>query len=1767
MGQKIATLEIELGMTTGGAVADLNRFGGVVDKVSAQAIRDLDRIDAATKGVGDLSAAEASMVRLAETSARSAISTARDMNRIERAGESMVAQLDRQIATYGKTASEIRSLKAEEAALAADRANKSELATRIREREAQLYDLEYAAMRRASQEADALAEDKAAAAAAADMNAAAMRAEAAAADKLATEHGQLAAQVRASHDAQQADAVAAERLRAATDPLYAATKRLNDEIAESTRLYHVGATAPAEYARQQEVLAGRLRNVEAGYDAATRGSARLGGALTQLSFQANDVITMWALGAPVGQIFFSQIGQIVQVVQTAEGGFMGLARAVGAALLPFAPLIIAAGLVAGGLAMLNKEMNEDSGLKAYAAGLGLTEKEMKKLGDVSVTAGDMLKGLWSVLSDDTAFGDFLSGAWSAIKAFTQNFWEVVIGMTGSFYTMFVGSYRGIVATWDKFPAAFADIFVQAVNGAIEKLNGLGQATNKLLGVELFGQIEPMKNAYAGAAEDVGSAWAKAFRDTKKEYDDGVSGFGDAWTKASIKAAEARLKLKSDDIKSDRTGSANGRADQLAREAAAMEAQIKNLYALADAYGVSGAAALIAEARVKAESQAIKARGDIEAFVDRQVRLAIAQRVSDAAKATAAMREQAKAQEQVNAQVAAGLIPSSAAAQLVRDQLADLPLLQAIEAARIQGSAADAATATKALEAQRAARDRLSEAEQAARFAATAAANDNELELLALETRLIGANAVERLRQIAALKAWQEAVAGNMKIDQALEYVAAQVAIAEAQDKLATGQERFNSLLTDSEDAVKRYASALGESFGSVGQSIAAMTAALVDHGAEQRRIEDERKNSIARAGTDAATLAKVERDYARASANSQINAYADITGAAKGMFSERSKIYKALETAETVFRAVQLAMSIQTMVQNAVETAATVANAGIRATAEGTAGVASQSKLPFPFNIAAMAATAAALVGFGVALLGGGGGGSAPTYNEGKGTVFGDSSAQSDSIKRSIDVLADLDTEMLAVSRQMASSLKAIENNIGGLSNLIIRLGGDEGIGSNASAGVNTGFNSSLPGYITSGTGFGVALGGIIAGPIGAAIGAALTKVPIIGDLLGGIGSLIGSLFGSKKTIVGQGIYGGSQTLGDIDSMGFDGQTFADVKKTKKFLGLSTGSSYSTQYGELDAALEDQFGKLLLSFADTIKLAAGPLGLSLTDVEAKLNSFVVDIGKIDLKDLTGEEIQEKLTAVFGAQADKMAQFVLGGLETFQQVGEGYFETLVRVATTVEAVTTSLDMLGLSTQSLGINASMAIAGFFDNAAAYQDAAGRYFEAFYTEAEQAAAKSAQLGKVFNSLGITMPDSIASFRDLVEAQDLATAGGQQMYATLLQLAPAFAEIVSAGQSASSAAAILRERQDLEKQVLEMQGDTAALRAMELAQIDPSNRALQQRIYALRDEATAAQEAAAIAQERAGLERSILQLQGDTAAIRQLELATLDPSNRALQERIYSLQDEAAAAQAAAKVASERAGLERQWLQLTGDTAALRALELAQLDPSNRALQAQIWLLTDQQKAADEAATAAKQLADAWRGVGDSIMDEIKRIRAIDDAGSAASLSGLQAKFATATAAARRGDMDAAQSLPELSRALLDVAAGSATSSVDLARIQGVTAASLEATYKVTQQAAKAQDAAVIAAERGNELAVEQQNWWKSFADQQAAQADNQEAANDALIVEVQGLREQIAAMAEDQRTGHAAIVSTGNRSAKVLENTSRGGDSFAVDVEGTVSTKEAA
>ena len=619
---------------------------------------------------------------------------------------------------------------------------------------------------------------------------------------------------------------------------------------------------------------------------------------------------------------------------------------------------------------------------------------------------------------------------------------------------------------------------------------------------------------------------------------------------------------------------------------------------------------------------------------------------------------------------------------------------------------------------------------------------------------------------------------------------------------------------------------MADAFGGVGSAIGDAVTVMTGYYSQQARLQEAHEVALKRAGTNQAMIDRENRFYAVRSASQQVQAYGDMAVAAKGFFKVHSTGYRAMETVEeSVPRAAARARRQEHARADRADRRPRSrprslaiprwrrpiprAQASSRATAwrpprwKAVEAVINAIKsLPFPANIAAGAATAAAIAALGVSIVGGFGGSktSLPKANEGTGTVLGDSSAKSDSIKNAIDALKEVDTLTNTYSREMAAALKSIDSQIGGVAAQIVK-GGDV----NASSGITEGFKTNI-------------------------IGSVLSKIPLIGGFLG-------SLFGSKTTVTGNGLYGGAQSVGSITSGGFNASTYSDIEKTKKFLGITTGKSTSTQYAAADTALSSQFTLLIKSFSDAIAAAAGPLGEATGAVEARLNGFVVNIGKIDLKGLTGAEIQEKLSAIFGAAADGMANAAFPGIAQFQKVGEGAFETLVRVSSTIEAVGTSLDLLGTAAQSMGIAAKLGLADQFDSISDLTSAADAYFQAFYSSEEQAAAKTAQMGKVFASLGVAMPQTLSAFRQLVEAQDLTTAAGQATYATLLKLAPAFSDLQTSMEGVKSAADIASERADLQQQLLELQGDTAAIRAAALAKLDVSNRQLQQQIYAIQD------------------------------------------------------------------------------------------------------------------------------------------------------------------------------------------------------------------------------------------------------------------------------------------------------------------------------------------
>ncbi len=441
-----------------------------------------------------------------------------------------------------------------------------------------------------------------------------------------------------------------------------------------------------------------------------------------------------------------------------------------------------------------------------------------------------------------------------------------------------------------------------------------------------------------------------------------------------------------------------------------------------------------------------------------------------------------------------------------------------------------------------------------------------------------------------------------------------------------------------------------------------------------------------------------------------------MTDAMVNFYSEDDSRRKKQQKASEVFHVAQMAMQLAQMYQ-----------AGTLAVLTQGAG---DPYTAFP----RMAAMAALVASFGIMLSGSG---STPdTYeqiqNPNSTTVFGGGDETSTSLANSLETLEDFAQPQFRELSKMSDYLESIEKNIRGISSDVIRTGGfalGEG-------GVNATSSYSNQPFSNGIAGTGALLGGIAgAGAMGGmgAMGAlelyspyvlgavAVDKLLDLGitDKIGGIvNSVLGSIglggggynwqqlsgsgiaFGNGATSgtysSSEGYYGGTssqqsftpQTLENLieDFAGSLFQTQSFESMSKSFWGSASYSYWSTTtYKELDKELSNSLSRTFENIRDSIVLSSSILE---TDVTDRLNNMVVNIGSIDLKGLSGDALVEKLQTEFSAQSDKFVDALYGTeLDNFQDIGEGLYETLIRVSTGINEAKYYTDRLGNSFETI------------------------------------------------------------------------------------------------------------------------------------------------------------------------------------------------------------------------------------------------------------------------------------------------------------------------------------------------------------------------------------------------------------------------------------------------------------------------------------------------
>ncbi len=709
----------------------------------------------------------------------------------------------------------------------------------------------------------------------------------------------------------------------------------------------------------------------------------------------------------------------------------------------------------------------------------------------------------------------------------------------------------------------------------------------------------------------------------------------------------------------------------------------------------------------------------------------------------------------------------------------------------------------------------------------------------------------------------------------------------------------------------------------------------------------------------------------------------------------------------------------------------------------------------------------------------------------------------------------------------------------------------------------------------------GSAIGTYFAGPIGAALG-------------GWLGGFVDKWTGSRGANHSGGVYSTKDTdrnaaaaglgltgdaLGDFTARGnqaLDAQLGTTVGAlsnvyqglakyagdSAKQIDIVAGFAVNGKYRDEDAygyfkLLDKKTGQVL---ADYVKRGGG-LG---NDPEKAFAQYSADMGKALVDEIRKADIPKWMDGMF-ATLDK--DVTLDKLKVvLQQVSaaQAAFESFGQYMPTFAAMT-------MEAQDALVKAAGGVAPLQANM-------GTFVENFYSDSEKLAIKTENMRQALESLGFEMPKTREEFRDLVQSQLALGEAGAKGAAGLLGLNAAFAEITPATQSAAASVSTLAE------QLATAFGTTAE-----------SLSGILQDAVKNSETAAEARAAASKAFEEQFYGGALTSLTDSLGSMLQSSvigplMESLVAGAAASSATLASGGAMAASAMAAGGVAGASAsaagGSAAAGAMASGGSAAagamvsggsaVGAMVQSAIDQARVQINAYTQILTDPQVQAgikdisklmgevagltftaqqswessgggysspgsySSAADSADKLGDALKKLGDTMSDEVKRLRGlmVDDSPQARDV--LMAQFTMNTAMARAGDQAAASKLPELSKAIESATAASAISAVEVARMRGWLAGSLEDTLRALKldlpQFAIGTNyvprtmAAIV--HEGEAIVPKAFNPWAGGAPVSGGGSDNQ-----ALLAEVRSLREENAQQA-------AQIATLTLRMARVLE-----------------------
>lgn len=340
-----------------------------------------------------------------------------------------------------------------------------------------------------------------------------------------------------------------------------------------------------------------------------------------------------------------------------------------------------------------------------------------------------------------------------------------------------------------------------------------------------------------------------------------------------------------------------------------------------------------------------------------------------------------------------------------------------------------------------------------------------------------------------------------------------------------------------------------------------------------------------------------------------------------------------------------------------------------------------------------------------------------------------------------------------------------------------------------------------------------------------------------------------------------------------VDSMAELYKTLSDMGRGIKEIDIVAGFATNPRFSD-----EESYGYFRILSKETGEVLKEYLGRDLDRDPAKAwEQFIAEMGGALVAEIKKGDIPEWMRT----ELDTLGEEVT--LESFTKV-------IQQIAVIDSAFKSwSIAISGFANLSgKALNELLKNSGGIETLSTNMSA---FYNGFYSEAERIKAMRTQAMQSLKELKIDIDpaegqEAKKKFRKLVE--DTMAAGDMELLAKLLKLADMFGTAADAAGKALDT--LLAERKSLELELYKTTASTAEynaeLRRLATEGMSEAEKAAWDYNAALRAEIAARE-------QYKTLEQRWLTAIGDTAELRRRELEALDPSNRALLERIWALED----------------------------------------------------------------------------------------------------------------------------------------------------------------------------------------------------------------------------------------------------------------------------------